>query len=63
MNPMMLNPRMVLNICLASTALCWMLLILGAAFGAPSALGFGLVTLCIANTMYLYWRYRGIFWQ
>ena len=62
MNPMMLNPRMALNICLVSTALCWVLLVLGGLAGTPSPLGFGLVTLCIGNTMYLYWRYKGMFW-
>lgn len=58
----MIDPRSALNLCVGSTALVWMMLIFTAVCGRPSPLGYALVTLCIANTSYLYWRYKGIVW-
>ena len=58
----MIDPRSALNLCVGSTALVWIMLVLTAALGRPSGLGYALVTLCITSTSYLYWRYKGIVW-
>ena len=59
----MLDPRYALNICLASTGTIWILMILGAFCGAPpSGLSYALLTFNILGTMFVYERYRGLFW-
>lgn len=59
----MLNPRYTLNICIASTATIWILMIMGAMLGgSPSGFSYGLLTLNIISTMFVYQRYRGLFW-
>ncbi len=59
----MLDPRYSLNICLAATGTIWVLMVVGAALGAPpSGLSYALLTLNIASTMFVYNRYRGLFW-
>lgn len=59
----MLDPRFALNICIASTGTIWVLMIMAAVLGAqPNALSYGLLTLNIASTMFVYNRYRGLFW-
>jgi hypothetical protein len=58
-----LDPRFALNICLASTATVWILMVLGALVGAPpSGLAYALLTLNLISTATVYQRYRGIFW-
>lgn len=58
----MLDPRMALNICIASAGSIWTLLIVGGAWGLYMPIGYALLAITVTSTMMLYWRYRGIFW-
>jgi len=59
----MLDPRYALNICIASTGTIWILMVLGAVLGAPpSGFSYGLLTFNIVSTLFVYQRYRGLFW-
>lgn len=59
----MLDPRMVLNLCIASTGLIWAMLVGDAAAGGGfSPFGYVMLTICAFNTLYLYQRYRGFYW-
>lgn len=59
----MLDPRYALNVCIASTGTIWVLMILGALLGAaPNGLSYALLTFNILSTMFVYQRYRGLFW-
>lgn len=59
----MLDPRYALNICIASTGTIWILMVLAAVVGVePSGLSYALLTLNIISTLFVYQRYRGLFW-
>lgn len=59
----MLDPRYAFNVCIASTGTIWILMILGALVGAgPNGLSYALLTFNILSTMFVYQRYRGLFW-